>query len=231
MHIDSSIKAVTFDVGGTLLEPWPSVGHIYAQVAAEFGLRVAPDDLTRQFNAAWRTRAAFDYSQDAWRNLVNHTFDGLLAEPPCVELFHRLYARFEWPEAWRVFDDVRPTLESLRRLGIRLGIISNWDERLRPLLGRLQLSHYFTAVIISSEADCLKPQHQIFHRAVECLELPPSAVLHVGDTVAEDCAGAERVGLKALLLDRQGNIGAGDSQTISSLAAMIPSRPAWNISR
>ncbi len=32
------IRAVTFDVGGTLIEPWPSVGHVYAEVAARHGV-------------------------------------------------------------------------------------------------------------------------------------------------------------------------------------------------
>src|SRR5580700_10426449 len=43
------IRAVTFDVGGTLIEPWPSVGRVYAEVAARHGLEVAAEDLDRQF--------------------------------------------------------------------------------------------------------------------------------------------------------------------------------------
>jgi FMN phosphatase YigB (HAD superfamily) len=35
------VEAVTFDVGGTLIEPWPSVGHIYAEAASKLGLSAA----------------------------------------------------------------------------------------------------------------------------------------------------------------------------------------------
>jgi phosphoglycolate phosphatase-like HAD superfamily hydrolase len=47
------IQAVTFDVGGTLIDPWPSVGHVYAAVAAEHGLTgVDPESLNVRFAAA-----------------------------------------------------------------------------------------------------------------------------------------------------------------------------------
>ena len=52
----AGIKAVTFDAGGTLLEPWPSVGAIYAAVAEEFGYpHLAPERLNSAFAAAWST--------------------------------------------------------------------------------------------------------------------------------------------------------------------------------
>ena len=65
-----NIQAVTFDVGGTLLEPWPSVGHVYAEVAQRHGLPGADAaKLAEQFAAAWRARRGFDYSRAAWSEL------------------------------------------------------------------------------------------------------------------------------------------------------------------
>ena len=64
------ILAVTFDVGGTLIEPWPSVGAIYAEVAAEHGLPgLSAGELTRRFGAAWRTRPDFGYTRAEWAAL------------------------------------------------------------------------------------------------------------------------------------------------------------------
>src|SRR6266542_882226 len=55
-----STQAVTFDVGGTLIEPWPSVGHVYADVAASHGLKdISADALNRQFAEAWRALKEF----------------------------------------------------------------------------------------------------------------------------------------------------------------------------
>jgi len=56
------IKAITFDAGGTLIEPWPSVGEIYASVAAEFGdAELSAEQINRQFAAAWKAKQDFDY--------------------------------------------------------------------------------------------------------------------------------------------------------------------------
>jgi putative hydrolase of the HAD superfamily len=106
----------------------------------------------------------------------------------------------------------------LRRFGIKLGIISNWDERLRPLLERLNLSHYFDAILISREIGCIKPGPRIFEHAIESLRLSPHAILHVGDSPAEDLVGAEGAGMCGLLLERDNR--RPDSKTISSLTAL-----------
>ena len=90
------IRAVTFDVGGTLIEPWPSVGDVYASVAAEFGCQgISPSALNDNFAAAWRAKMQFDYSRGAWRELVDATFAGLIPEPPSRDFFEALYGRFE----------------------------------------------------------------------------------------------------------------------------------------
>ena len=97
-----SIRAVTFDAGGTLLDPWPSVGHVYAEVAARLGRgKPSPEKLNEQFAAAWRTRREFDYSRPAWFELVHQTFAGLIEPPPDEEFFAVLYERFAEPSAWR----------------------------------------------------------------------------------------------------------------------------------
>src|SRR5262245_28296146 len=131
------MHAVTFDVGGTLIEPYPSVGHVYADMAAKHGMpELSPAELNRRFVVAWKSLAGFDYSREGWWRMVNATFAGLVRdqEAPSPAFFAALYDRFAEPIAWRVFDDVLPALESLTMRGLKLGLISNWDERLRPLL-------------------------------------------------------------------------------------------------
>src|SRR5687767_15570112 len=69
------VRAVTFDVGGTLIAPWPSVGHVYSDVAARHGLRKLDiEKLNKQFAAAWESKTGFDYSRAAWAALVAKTF-------------------------------------------------------------------------------------------------------------------------------------------------------------
>ncbi len=103
------------------------------------------------------------------------------AKPPSETFFPELYERFGEPEAWRVFEDVTPAIDALASRGISLGIISNWDERLPPLLDGLGLSKYFEAVVISCEAGFPKPSPVIFEHAARKLGVAPEFILHVGD--------------------------------------------------
>jgi putative hydrolase of the HAD superfamily len=197
------IKAVTFDVGGTLIECWPSVGHIYAEVAARHGhTEVSPDALNANFRTAWTALENFNYTPADWSALVDATFAGLIKSPPSQTFFPELFQRFSEPAAWRVFDDVPPTLRLLKERGVRLGIISNWDDRLRLLLQRLSLYGHFETIVISCEAGWRKPARQIFERACSALNTHPEETLHVGDSYEMDFLGARAAGLQARWLRR-----------------------------
>lgn len=212
----ANIRAVTFDAGGTLLEPWPSVGAVYAAVAAEHGWRdLSAAQLDVNFVSAWRANADFDYSTDAWRQIVEESFAGLVNRGAVHGFFDDLYARFAEPDCWRVYPDVRPALDQLRRRGLRLAVISNWDLRLGPLLNRLGLADYFDAVVISAEVGATKPSARIFEEAASRLRFGASEILHVGDAGLEDLNGARAAGFAALRIDRR-SISA-DQSTIPRL--------------
>ena len=221
----SGIKAVTFDAGGTLIEPWPSVGHVYAAVAAKFGNRdISAEKLNRAFVTAWKTKQSFDYSLEAWAALVEEVFQEHLGARVSGALFHALYQRFAEADAWHVYDDVRPPLELLCTRGYRLGVVSNWDNRLTSLLTRLKLGHYFEMVVLSVDVGVTKPARKIFNQALALLNLAPPDVLHIGDSLAEDVAAARACGMSALLLDRTG--GANNSiPSLNALASLLPPTP------
>jgi putative hydrolase of the HAD superfamily len=164
---------------------------------------ISTDSLNRQFAAAWKNLNVFNYTRSEWHALVNQTFLGLSQTPVSENFFSDLYRRFEQVEAWRVFDDVLPALEFLNSRGLKLGIISNWDERLRPLLHNLNLDRLFQAIIVSCEAGACKPSPLIFQHASQALRVQPGEILHIGDSPAMDVAGATSAGFRALLLCRQ----------------------------
>lgn len=67
--------AITFDVGVTLIEPWLSVGHVYAEVAARFDVAgIARETLTQNFFTAWKSQAGFDYETKSGFATVRETF-------------------------------------------------------------------------------------------------------------------------------------------------------------
>lgn len=219
MNSSRGIDCVTFDVGGTLITPWPSVGHVYADVAARHGFKNLPAGLLdRRFAEAWRSQGGAGDTRAGWEEVVNRTFHDLIPTP--TPFFAELYERFAEPGAWRVFDDVRPVLETLAAGGIRTAVISNWDERLRVLLRRLELSDCFETLIISSEVGCCKPSRAIFERAARQLALPPASILHIGDSLELDVRGAAAAGFHALHLRRDTDApGAGEIRSLTELTA------------
>ena len=200
----ADIRAVTFDVGNTLIEAWPSVGHVYAEVAAAHGHPgLATEDLNRRFRAAFRAHGKAVNTKPEWAWIVGETFAGSLSKPACERIFPELYDRFTQPGAWRVFEDVEPTLRGLRGRGLKLGVISNWDDRLRPLLHTLRLAEWFDAIVISCEAGASKPARAIFETAMAQLGVPAPALLHVGDNWELDVAGANAAGAAGVQVDRR----------------------------
>jgi putative hydrolase of the HAD superfamily len=216
------IKAVTFDVGGTLIEPWPSVGHVYAEVAARHGLKMfSAEQLNGRFKQAWRSRKTFGYSRSDWQELVNEVFDRT-PDLATGNFFAELYEEFAEPEVWHLFEDVVPALEALASREIKLAVISNWDERLRGLLRALKLDRYFEAIAISCEVGFPKPSPVLFHHAAEKLGLPPGSILHIGDSLELDIEGARTAGFHALQIHRRpAPAAAGGMLSLAELPAKM----------
>ncbi|HEY1173087.1 MAG TPA: HAD-IA family hydrolase [Verrucomicrobiae bacterium] len=210
------VHTVTFDVGGTLISPTPSVGHVYAEMAGRFGVKADGTALTEGFKQAWKAKTAFDYSEEAWYGLVRNTFGPLAAKLPDA-FFPALYRRFIDAEVWQIHDDALEVLDELASRDFNLGVISNWDERLRPLLKNLKLTPYFQAITVSCEVQFPKPEGVIFEQALRSLGAAPGAVLHVGDSRLEDAEGARSAGLHGLHLDRKGG---GDIRALTEV-------PGW----
>jgi putative hydrolase of the HAD superfamily len=214
-----AIRAVSFDVGGTLIEPWPSVGHVYAKVAALHGIKnLSPELLNKNFAAAWKVKQNFNHTKADWSALVEKSFAGLANASQCDAFFPDLYERFAQTGAWTVFDDVFPTLEMLSQRGLRLAVVSNWDERLRILLPALGLDRFFKTIVVSCEVGAPKPSFEIFNAAARQLEIAANEVLHVGDSFEEDVTGAEAAGFNAIWICRKAPP-AGNS--ISSLDQLL----------
>jgi len=217
-------KAITLDVGGTLITPCRSVGHIYSQVAAGHGcIGLPPELLNERFAAAWKNLKDFQHSRAQWAALVDTTFFGLIETLPSQTFFDELYELFAQPASWRIFNDVIPVLSALRSRGFKLGVISNWDERLRPLLCALELSDYFEAIAVSCEVGSSKPSRKVFLYAAGQLGVPPQMVLHVGDSVEMDCQGAQAAGFAATWLNRSSSAGGpGSIHSLKELLAQVP---------
>lgn len=85
-------------------------------------------------------------------------------------------------------------LADLRKRGLAIAVVSNWDYSLGETLGQLGLSGLIDLVVTSAEVGCVKPDPRIFRHALETLGAAPERALHVGDEES-DQAGALAAGM------------------------------------
>jgi REG-2-like HAD superfamily hydrolase len=171
--------------------------------------------ITFAFMEAWKELKNFGYTRGEWFEVVCQSFRCRVKE----EMFHAIYERFSQREAWRLFDDVLPALELARSRNLKLGIISNWDERLKSLLEQLGLISWFDLVLVSGEFGAHKPDPKIFQHAARHFQVEAEEVLHIGDSEREDIAGATQAGLQARKIIR-----LGKSESLVDL--LLPYLPA-----
>ena len=96
-------------------------------------------------------------------------------------------------------------LQSLRRKGVHLAMVSNWQCGLRHFCRELRLTEFFQHILGSADLGVAKPDPRIFHHACERLGVAPEHTLHVGDTFVDDYEGGEAAGLQVGLLARDGS--------------------------
>ncbi len=227
------VAAVSFDAGNTLLACRPSPPGIYARVLSRLGRPVSAEEVGPVFARVWaeaqlRADPGTDrYSAMAggerawWGGFVREVLTRLGHDADWREALDELYAEFTRPEVWHTFPGVEETLADLRRRGLPLAIISNWDSRLPALLDALGLARFFAVISVSSLEGVEKPAAPIFRRTVARLGVDPAAVLHVGDSPLEDYEGARRAGLVPVLLDRDGRFGINGFRTIARVADVV----------
>jgi len=229
-HMD--VEAVFFDVGNTLIYPQPPVGEVYARALRQAGIEADADLAEKHFQETWvrlrgrRPPGVLEYGTteaeaiEWWRRVVRESFRPFGEPEDFDALFKGLWEHFASGRAWRVFDDVLPTVAELERRGVQFGLISNWDVRLENVLRDLGLWGRFRWPVVSAHVGTEKPEAAIFRHALDLCGLSPGRVLHVGDSYEEDVRGARRAGLQAVWLRR--GAADGGQGVIEGLGELLP---------
>jgi putative hydrolase of the HAD superfamily len=242
-----SIRAVSFDAGGTLIGTVEPVGVTYARCARDAGFTADAEFLDEGFRRAFAAAPPLappaghagslrEFELDWWRAIVAASLAHALGEPVTTSrasdferFFAATFAFYADAAAWRVLPDAPGAVRGLRQLGLTLAVLSNFDGRLHHLLDTLGFAGMFAAAVPSSEAGAAKPARAAFEhvrgrvRDSHGSMFPAAQWLHVGDSVSEDVAGALDAGWQAIWIDRNGaasvTLPAGASR-ITSLDAL-----------
>jgi putative hydrolase of the HAD superfamily len=102
----------------------------------------------------------------------------------------------------RLFSDLEATLKALAARGLAIGLISNtgrsWGRYLTEVQEAAGIGRYFRARVYSDELQLRKPDPRMFEAALRGLALRADEVVHIGDDVVADVAGAKAVGMRAI---------------------------------
>jgi HAD superfamily hydrolase (TIGR01509 family) len=107
-----------------------------------------------------------------------------------------------WDRAARVAPDALPTLEELRRRGLRTAVCSNAPfppEMIRRQMSHLGIAQRVDVITLSAEVGRRKPAREVYLAALDMLDVLPARALFVGDRRREDFDGPRAVGMDAVL--------------------------------
>jgi putative hydrolase of the HAD superfamily len=120
---------------------------------------------------------------------------------------------------FKPFPDALPALARLAENGHVVVIVSNWDCSLPDWLGPAGLLEHVAGVVTSADAGAAKPDRRIFELGLELAGSRPEETVHVGDSVENDVAGARALGIRPVLLARDGTAPEG-VEAVGSLAEL-----------
>ena len=209
-------NVIFFDAVGTLFGIRGSVGEVYAAIALNYGVEVAPKTIEQAFRQSFAAAEPLAFGDcerhllrqqefNWWKKLVIATFAEVKALRDFTDFeqfFQELYVYFATEKPWFIYPEVINVLDHWQQQKIPLGIISNFDTRLYKLLKLLKIENYFTSITISSEVGAAKPEEKIFREALIKHTCQPEQAWYIGDSFIEDYQGAEQIGMKAFWLKR-----------------------------
>ena len=208
-----NVRAVFFDLYGTLATFHPPREVIQANAAAEFGMALTAEGVDRGYHLADQ----FMSSQNATAPVRNMSpaeqghffakFEQLVLEGAGhsvdLETAAAIWKRVRTQRyKLALFEDVVPALDRIRNSSLLAGLISNVNSSGRALADSMGLTGHIDFAITSGDAGAEKPHPAIFHAALSKAGVRPAEAVHVGDQIESDIDGAQAAGISPILMDR-----------------------------
>jgi putative hydrolase of the HAD superfamily len=206
---NSPIGAVFLDALGTLVEldaPWPAwVELLRERHGVDVSLAAARSAMLAEM-AHYRRACVGAADADSLAQLrlecaeilrrqLSPLLDAIDADAVVVVLLDSL--RFS------AYDDAGPSLVRWQTSGLARIVVSNWDISLYDVLEATGLRGLIDGVVCSAEVGVSKPDPAPFAAALRLTGLAPAEVVHIGDSLEEDVAGARAAGIEPILIRRR----------------------------
>lgn len=202
------LRAVLFDVDFTISRPGPELhgGDGYRRLGERYGLRLDAsyyEDARQAAILELKRHPDLDHDDELWVGFTERIMVGMggagESARACAAEMVRSWERHE---NFDLYDDALPVLAELRGRALKLGLVSNTARDLESFVAHHGIA--VDAVVGSRDHGKTKPHPSIFESALALLGVGPAEAVMVGDSVEDDIEGARALGMRAVLLDRDG---------------------------
>lgn len=200
------LRAAVFDVDYTIAKPGPDLGPDgYRRLGERYGLTLDPalyDDARRAALGALKRHPELDHDEEIWVLFTQRIIEGMGGVGDTYAPAYEMERSWVHAHHFELYDDAVPTLTAVRERGLRIGLLSNTARDLDEFVRHHGLE--VDAVLTSRTHGKTKPHGTIFRRMLELLAVAPDEALMIGDTLEDDVEGARAIGMRAVLVDRDG---------------------------
>lgn len=184
----SRIRALVFDLDGTLVETFGIYGNVYRKIFARatgriltdaeiFSLGPAAEPLTIQ-------KVVGETNAQRYMDLFCEQYESELTKSPGL-----------------VYPGVHELIEWCAQRGMALGIYTNKSQRTAEItMARLPFARHFQSVVTASHVSRPKPHPEGVLQSLEALKAEPHETLYVGDWPVDVLAGRQAGVLTGLAL-------------------------------
>jgi putative hydrolase of the HAD superfamily len=216
------LKAVLFDVDFTLFRPGPELGpEGYRRIGERHGVALDPARYEEARLAAVEEvqhHPELVHDEEVWIAFTEQIMVGMGGDSGrCRECAVEMVREWERHENFHLYEDALPALDEMRRHGLRVGLVSNGQRDLAEFAEHHGLDVDVT--VGSTAHGRIKPHPSIFETALAALDVEPDEAVMVGDSYTDDVEGARALGIRAILVDRDG-AHPGESDRIETLLAL-----------
>ncbi len=200
------IKGVVFDLDHTLFDRYATLRTVLPEMYKRMRDKI-PASLSQKDFIEGLIKGEKQHIYRGWSYTADRLIEqGLFLEGTNgAEVWHCLFT-YCWPIAAIKFPFTDPTLERLRKMGLKLGIVTNGEHDPQILKIRmLGLDKLVDELVISGDVGVQKPEAEPFKVMSEKLGIAPENLLYVGDNPKNDVEGSRNAGYIPVWVKTIGN--------------------------
>ncbi len=206
------IRGILFDYGNTLVRVRDGA-TVLKEVLADLGHEIDAGDALKgmeAFTQHWHKHYSGLPRGERWTEKIRLDCDKAILQAIGLgrdqdALAREVAQRWDLCERQGPYEDVKPTLEILEKMGLKLGVLSQNPMTGRQLNEDLKtrlIATFFSVVLTSEDAGYDKPDPRFFEIGCKMIKLKNTELWYVGNRYHEDVVGARNAGITPVLVER-----------------------------